>query len=47
MTASTPRALKTVTVLATAAGLMALGVGAASAQCGWTRPRHPLAATRS
>ena len=31
MNISTPRALKTVTVLATAAGLMALGVGAASA----------------
>jgi uncharacterized protein YcnI len=31
MAASTPRALKTVTVLATAAGLMALGVSAASA----------------
>jgi uncharacterized protein YcnI len=31
MNTSSPRALKTVTVLATAAGLMALGVGAASA----------------
>lgn len=31
MHAATPRALKTLTVLATAAGLMALGVGAASA----------------
>jgi uncharacterized protein YcnI len=31
MQTSTPRALKTLTVLATAAGLMALGVGAASA----------------
>jgi uncharacterized protein YcnI len=31
MNSSTPSALKTVTVLATAAGLMALGVGAASA----------------
>lgn len=31
MNTSSPRALKTVTILATAAGLMALGVGAASA----------------